>query len=227
MSKSSPYPGDELPSYTESITSPHPSPATLPQNITQARNSLVSSLITTHIAPHLYSSSLSGLSSTTLVLVPSNVSSLHPPSTDTKDPTNEGPSFRGESIEGFYNAENLTIIRLQGRENSVEFWRQPAVVRELAQQLRTKLRNDGHRIVGDEDVSRLAALDGTAKARGGLLKKKSPSAEWKIPEVEGLADGGVRIEVDIREICLRVENEMGLYETRTGKAVVVKVDAGI
>lgn len=224
MAKNSPYPRDKLPSYSESISDPQPSSATLRQNITQARCALVSSLLTTHISPHLYSNSLSGLSNTTLLLVPSNVSSLQPPSHDAKDPFHDGPTFRGESIEGFYTAENLTIVRLQGQENSIEFWRQPAVIRELGQQLQVKLRKDGHRIAGDADVARVNFP--TTKARGGLFKKKPVSTEMQVPKGEAQVEGEISTEVEIQDICLRIQNEMGLYKTRNGKAMVIKVDAG-
>lgn len=227
MAKNSGYSPDDLPSYSESISTPQTSSATLPQNIAQARSALVSSLLATHITPHLHSSSLSGLSSTTLLLVPSNVSSLQPPTHgDTKGPSGDGPKFPGESVEGFYSTDNLTIIRMHGRQNSSEFWRQPAVIRVLEQQLQTQMRKDGHRVVGVEELAEAASSNGAAKSHGGFFKRKASNVEWKMPEVEQLGDGEVRTGVEMKDICLRIENEMGLYETRTGKAVVVKVDVG-
>jgi len=100
------------------------------------------------------------------------------------------------------------------------------VIRELEQQLRTQLRKDGHHVVGDEENKRAAIPGAPAKSSGGFFRKKLASTEWKIPEVEPLADGEMRTGVEIKDICLRIENGMGLYETRTGKAVVVMVDAG-
>ena len=226
MAKVSNSEGDDLPSYSESVTAPQHIPSTLPQNIAQARSALVTSLLTTHVAPHLYNTSLSGLSSTTLLLVPSNVSTLQPSSSvDSKGTATDGLKFQGESIEGFFSTENLTIVRLRGRENSVEFWRQPAVIRELEQQLREHLRRQGHRVLGVDDVASPTNSHAAVSTRAGFFKKKS-NAEWKMPHKEALADGEVRTEVDIKDICLRIENEMGLYETRTGKAIAVKVDSG-
>ena len=41
-----------------------------------------------------------------------------------------------------------------------------------------------------------------------------------------LADGEARIATDFKEITLRLENEMGLFETRSGMAIVVKTEIG-
>ena len=122
MSKSDPS-SDGLPSYSESVRSPqqHPSSSNLHKSIATARASLISSLLNTYITPHLDESALSGLSSTTLILVPSNVSSLQPSGkTDSNDSS--------ETIMGFPSAENLTMVRLNGQENTLEFWRQLVVM---------------------------------------------------------------------------------------------------
>ena len=216
---------DGLPSYSESITSPSTPSATLPQNLANARSSLILSLITTHILPHLHTTALSGLSSSTLLIIPSNISTLQPPSSNgAKDPSGQEETFRGETVVGFPSAENLSLVRLHGQENSLEFWRQPAVIRELEQQLRAQLRREGHRVVGDETENPKSGSNG--KQSGSFFKKKTPSAEWQTPIVEPLGDGEVRTVVELMDATLRIENEMGLYETRTGKAVVVKVDVG-
>lgn len=196
-----------LPSYSESVRSPqqHPSPSYLPQTIAAARRALISSLLTTYVIPHLCGSALAGLSSTTLILVPSNVSSLHPPG----KAGSKGPP---ETIVGFPSAENLTMVRLDGRENSLEFWRQSAVMQELGQQICSHLRSSGYRVVGGNGASRQGS--------------SSPNADWRTGQKETLGNGEVSIQVETTEICWRTENDMGLYETRTGKAVVVKVTVG-
>lgn len=213
-SKSNPF-SDGLPSYSESVRSPpiSPSPSYLPQNIAAARTALISSLLTTYIAPHLHGSALSGLASTTLVLVPSNVSSLQPAGKIGSKSTSglEDVSPR-EIVVGFPSGENLTMIRLHDQENVIEFWRQLTVIQELGQQLRTYLRNSGHQVIGGDETS----LQGPNPA----------NADWRTVQMETLGNGEVRVRVETKEICLRTENDMGLYETRSGKAVVVKVDVG-
>lgn len=205
-SKSDPS-SDRLPSYSESVRSPqqHSSPNYLPQNIAAARSASISSLITAFIIPHLHGNALSGLASTTLILIPSNVSSLQPPSKISPN----GPS---ESIVGFPSAENLTVVRLHGQENSLEFWRQSAVMQELGLQMRTHLQNSGHRVIRDDETS--------------LQGPNSPNANWRTVQKDDLGNGEVRIRVETMDVCIRTENDMGLYETRTGKALNVKVDVG-
>lgn len=198
---------DGLPSYSESVRSPQQSssPRYLPQNIAAARTALIASLITTYITPHLHESALSGLASTTLVLVPSNVSSMHPPE-------KVGSQDSSETILGFPSAENLTMVRLHGQENSLEFWRQVAVMQELGQQMRAYLRDSGYRVIGDDETS--------------LQAPNSSEADWRTVKNKNLGNGEVSVRVEISEICMRTENDMGLYETKTGKAVVVKINVG-
>lgn len=33
--------------------------------------------------------------------------------------------------------------------------------------------------------------------------------------------------MEMREACLKLENEMGLYETRSGRAIAVRVEVGV
>ncbi|KAL9137881.1 MAG: hypothetical protein Q9175_000908 [Cornicularia normoerica] len=213
-SNSSPL-SDGLPSYSESVRSSQQrtSHSYLPQKIAAARTAVISSLLTTYITPHLHGSALSGLASTTLILVPSNVSSLQPPGKiGSKTLSDSEDGLPRETVVGFPSAENLTMVRLHGLENSIDFWRQLAVIQELGQQLRTHLLNSGHRVIGDDETS----------TQGPSF----PNADWRTVQKVTLGAGEVRTRVETREICLRLENDMGLYETRTGKAVIVKVDVG-
>lgn len=50
--------------------------------------------------------------------------------------------------------------------------------------------------------------------------------EWQSVRQAELRGGEARVHVEVKEVCLRVENEMGLYETRSGIAVVVSVELG-
>lgn len=212
---------DGLPSYSESISS------ALPNNIASARTALISNLAETHIKPHLHSNALSGLSRTTLLVIPSNVSPLQPPqpsSSSSKGAWDSDSTFPGETIVGFPDDENLTLIRLQGQENSLGFWCQPAVVVELEQQLRSQLQREGHRIVGGNEMA--SPSSPTLKKSGSVFQRTASNAEWRTVERKSLRDGEASIEVGVKEICLRMENVMGLYETRTGKALNVRVEVG-
>ena len=104
------------------------------------------------------------------------------------------------------------MVYLHGQENSLEFWRQLAVMQELEQQMRSHLGNSGYRVIGANETS--------------LQGPTSPQADWRTVPKETLGNGEVSVSIQITEICLRTENDMGLYETKTGKAVVVKVNVG-
>ena len=196
---------NRLPSYAESISS-GPYSTTTPNDVQGARAALVLSILTTHITPHLQSKI--ALSSKTFILVPSDISHLQPPKdSSSQDVSDLVAAFPGEMLVGFRSSENLTMIRLQGPENRSEFWRQQAAIQELEQQLRTNLRQRGYRVINAEN-----------------LKGKTPRVDWRSVEEEPLGSGEVRIGAETKEICLRIENKMGLYENRTGKAVVLKID---
>jgi len=203
---------NSLPSYTESTSTSLNSTPTLPNHVARARSALISTLVTTKIIPHLHSNVLSGVSSTTLLMVPSNVSQLQPPQSNIVGPKGSWASEAAlpqETVVGFPTAENPTLVRLEGQENSLGFWCQPAVLFELDQQLCSQLQQDGYRVVG-----------------GHTSQRSVSNVEWRTIEKKLLQTGEATIGAGMREISLRVENAMGLYETRTGKAVVVKVEIG-
>ncbi len=50
--------------------------------------------------------------------------------------------------------------------------------------------------------------------------------QWSTIQKESLGDGEISVQAETTEICLRTENAMGLYETRSGKAVVVRLNVG-
>ena len=197
---------DHLPSYEESISARQAQPATISDSRTRARTALVTSLLETHVMKHLDGIAMIGLSSTTLVLVPANVSILQPaPNTSTKPST----TFPGEKIVSFASSENPSILRMQRPELSFEFCRQPAVIQEIHQQLCAHLERDGHRMVK------------TKRGEGQAV-----TTDWKAAEGCSLVDGEASITVAIEEVCLRIETDMGLYETRSGKALVIKTEIG-
>jgi len=205
-----PSSSDGLPSYSESLTdaaSSLPSLSSYSQHQSAARTAIISDLIRTHITPHLHVNALSGVSQSTLILVPSNMSDLIPPtiaSIDSKDAQSKHDSFDGEILVGFPTSENLSMVRLRGEEQTIEFWRQPAVVREVEQRLRETLQRD----------------------KLNVFVRVSSDEQWRCLKEKDLVEGEARVGAEIKEICLRIENQIGLYETRTGKALIVRVELG-
>lgn len=212
MAGKSEYSPDCLPTYAESISSNVECTYPGSNTVARARSALISTLVTTQITPHLHSNFLSGLSTSTLLIVPTNVAQLQPPQSsgdDSKGPWVPEPTFLQETVVGFPSVENLTLIRLQGQENNLGFWCQPIVISDLGQNLRCTLQSEGHHVVG------VSGSEATMSSEG-----------WRTIKKKTLQSGEIRVEVSMREINLRIENVMGLYETRTGKAIVVKVEIG-
>ncbi|MCJ1303040.1 hypothetical protein MMC08_005846 [Hypocenomyce scalaris] len=234
-------PDDEgIPTYEESVlagataaaASDHPKSipqpgAHLPNQLTETRSQRIHSIITAYLLPLLTSQALSGLYKTTFILVPSNISSL--PSTASE-----------ETVVGFPSDDHLQLVRLHGSEHSLEFWRQPAVIRELEVELKARLTASGHRVEEEQRLSPTAAAPPTSPkaskrsffSRRGSEKTAAVSgpvartSTWSTPTPALLGSGQVRVKVGLQDVCLRVVSEMGLYETRTGMAVVVGVEIG-
>jgi len=185
------------PSYSESLSAP------------RGHASRVPKLVESHILPRLHGDPI-----TTLVLIPSDVSTLIPETTTSTSPA----AFSHESIVGFHSTENPTIVRLSGAENALDFWRRGAVIGELESQLRVRLSDVGYTVIRGSPK---------AKALASSRIAGSQNVDWKGVERKSLTEGEARVTAEIKEVCLRIENEMGLYETRKGRAVIVTVELGM
>ncbi|KAL8660443.1 MAG: hypothetical protein Q9202_006523 [Teloschistes flavicans] len=166
-------------------------------------------LIESYVLPEL-----SNHPTTIVILVPSNISTLICTSQEPFKNTLNTGAFAGEKIMGFGSDEKAAIIRLAGAENRLEYWQHEAAIANLE-----------------------TCLDGELKARGYQVtcgpKKNAPAriagsheSNWKPSHWQSLTEETARIMVDIDEVCIRLENEMGLYETRTGNCIVIKVEVG-
>ena len=212
---------DDLPAYSENLS--YTSPTSLPQNLASVRIARIYSLLETHIKPHLLDTTLAGLSSSTLVLIPSDVPSLTPSlANDSTDGLGQPASFPGEKLVGFPDVGNLTLIRLQGQENSFEFWRQLPVIKELERALQAQLKREND--ISDVEESVLPAVP---ESKGWFKKKASSVPQQKTGKVKASGSSKVKSDVELQDVSLRTENAMGLYETKTGKAIVIKVDFNV
>ena len=116
----------------------------------------------------------------------------------------------------------MTLVRLQGQENSFEFWRQLQVIKELERALQAQLVRENDISVVEESV--LPAVP----VSKGWFKKKTSSVPQQTPEkVKASGSSKVKSDVELQDVSLRTENAMGLYETKTGKAIVIKVDFNV
>ena len=221
MEKAPVLSSDDLPPYSENLS--YTSPTSLPQNLASVRLARIYSLLETHIKPHLLDTTLAGLSCSTLILIPADVPTLTPSLvSDSKDGLGQQASFPGEKVAGFTDAGNVTLIRLYGPENSFEFWRQLPVIKELERALQAQLDRENDIGVVEESV-----LLAVPESKGWFKKKASGVPQQRTESVKASRSSKVKADVELRNVSLRTENAMGLYETKTGKAIVIKVDFGV
>ena len=197
---------DDPPSYAES-TQRHEKAA---RNQTGQSSSAdrAYSILTNYIVPHIQGASSSATASITIVLVPSNVVSLQPPREVDSKGLSEG--FTGEQLIGFPNTEHLKLIRLSDPTDTVEFWQRSSSRQSLSDCLHAYLVQEG--CYFSDDIAR--------------AESSQTQAGWMTVNGEELKHCEASITVLLQEVCLRIEDEMGLYETRRGKALVVKVNIG-
>ena len=113
------------------------------------------------------------------------------------------------------------------------------MVRELESELKARLTASGHRIEEEQQPSPAVPPPISPKApkRSFFSRRESEktlpvsnpvgsASGWGMPNPASLGAGQVRVKVGLQDVCLRVVSEMGLYETRTGMAVVVGVEIG-
>ncbi|MCJ1430821.1 hypothetical protein MMC27_000171 [Xylographa pallens] len=228
----------------KSVPSPE-LPQSLVERLSSVRLQRINAIIDAHINPLLEQQADSGLYKSVFILVPSNSTTLQAQDTSNdiieRSEDNTGSS-RNEEIIGFREGEYVRLVRLHGDEYSAEFWRQPSVIFELNDALQTKLRNAGHRIATISVTQPPAEIaytqtpicsTTTKKSYFGWRKKEKetiaagrnvPASGWRFEKEKALTNGEVRIKTGLQDVSLRVQSEMGLYETKTGKAVVVSFE---
>ncbi|KAL9597812.1 MAG: hypothetical protein Q9219_004889 [cf. Caloplaca sp. 3 TL-2023] len=175
--------------------------------------------VTSHILPHLNDTN----PLTTIVLIPSDVSALNPapPSSvdnDSKTIPPDADSFKHQTPIGFPADENPILVRLSGLENRLAFWQKPAAVRTLRDLICAGLRKGGYHILPNP------SLGSEERAPEGHRTRGSEVADWRFVERLALGMAEARVEVGVREVCARVVSAIGLFETRWGRAVVVRVE---
>jgi len=253
--------GDPVPPYEESVSSPQvgvnndlkqigavPSSPPLPlqTHLADVRTQRIGSILTTYIDPLLFSHGASGLYKTTFVLIPSNVTALQ------SQNSNSFSLCKEPEVVGFPANDVVKIVRLKGDEHTLEFWRQPAVVKELETCLKARLAATGHTVEGTgQDASARVADSPPQVSRrhtGPVITKKSfwgrtkeryfhrearivdRKLGWRADDEDEqngkVPTGQVRVKVQWKEVCLRVETETGLYANKNGPGLYVTIEVG-
>ncbi|KAE8378522.1 hypothetical protein BDV26DRAFT_281047 [Aspergillus bertholletiae] len=250
MSKSQ-YRGyeEEIPSYEESVRSSaapynrRPDVAApLHRHLDASRVQRVHSLLEQYVDPLLAEQASSGLYKTTFVFIPSNATSLQ-----SREKTSYSTPKAPEPI-GFPASTAVKLVQLEGEAHTTEFWRQPAVLRELQSSLRARLAASGHRVEEEdgapssdkETQSPKSIEDSKSKQKKsfwGRLRGNSSEAVvvdrklgWRAEEEDStgrkLSRDEVRAVVEWKEVCLRVESDLGLYENCNTPGICLSVEVG-
>ena len=224
------------PAFSDSKELSRPS---LHAQLTEARTRRVQYLLATHIEPLLYSQFLDGINKRAFVVVPTDI-------------LTQQHHLAAKDIASLPNAGNVTVIRLQGDENPAAFWQQPAVLQELASSLRARLATFGYKVetttgsLLTEMAQRAPLLDQPQQQRSSpsWLRKQfgtpgpqhDPTATtkyklgWRAEDEDlpskTLGPDDLRVSVKVREVSFRVETEMGLLDSVTGKVLWLELEVG-
>ena len=211
-------------------------PQSLVDRLSSVRRQRINALINTQINPLLEQQADSGLQKSIFILVPSNSTTLQAQDNSSdiiQHSVDAVRSNKNEEVIGFREGEYVKLVRLHGDEYNLEFWRQTAVISELSSALQTSLRKPGHSIALTPNAPTALSPTGTKKSHFDWRKKdkevplnsrKVYASDWRFEKEEALENGEVRIKIGLQDVSLRMQSEMGLYDTRTGKAVVVSCE---
>lgn len=177
---------------------------------------LVHALLTIWIIPHVRTAISSSTLSSTLIIIPSDIATLQPPVD--MDAIIPSQGFPGEKVVGFPSAEELTLIRLSNPEDTHQYWQRQATKQLLADAVHAYLVQEGYYF--PEDITKTEPFERMTGISSEFRKG------WMTANEEQLRHREARINVSMQEICLRVEDKMGLYETKKGKALVVRLRMG-
>jgi len=238
----------EAPPYEDSTTQPpafsdrkEPDRPALHAQLADIRTRRIQNVLTTHIEPLLYSHFLDGIDKRGFIIIPADI-------------LTQQPHLAAQDIVNLPNAGNFTLLRLHGDENSAAFWQQASVLEELASSIRARLTSSGYKV--EATTAELLtkpqpppqpspALDQTQQQASPSWFKRQfgtpgpqhdPTATTKYRlgwrgEYEDLprrrlAQDEVRVTVRVREVSFRVETEMGLLDSVTGKALWLELEVG-
>ena len=253
-------PLDPAPSYEESTKGSRPfindskhaphldcSGLPLPSELANARAQRIHAVLSEYVDPLLSSQGAAGLYRTTFILVPSTVSELQ------DCPSNAFTAPQDAQVVGFPEEDVVKLVRLQGQEHAMEFWRQPAVVNELESAMKARLVASGHKIfdptqAGNDPVSpgqtpSPPPQNPARKSFWNRFKSRENSKDdviidtnlgnlgWR-PEQQSrdapgrIPTGMVKVSLVWKDVALRIANDMGLYESKHGPALCLTVEVG-
>lgn len=121
---------------------------------------------------------------------------------------------------GFPKDDVPILIRLEGRQDTLEFWTQQQAIGELKTQLLVSLSDSMPTVV--EPLPERPAPPAAVKSSFWGRRQKAP--EVRPETVRKVETPPVSVSVLLDEVHFRTETEYGLYETLRGRCVMIEVD---
>lgn len=201
---------DRIPTYEESLKMSSSSvDESLSSKIAAVQRQRIRQVLDSHITPLLHRQVSSGMSRMVYALVPNDSPALQGSTLASSDILEKGGdgATSSEQIVSFPTSDYVRVVRLHGTENNARFWKQANVVHELQGEMRT--------ILGLEREPRPRSQDSD-----GWLDKK---VGWQSNDFPALKPGEVGVRVTVEDLSIRRENQLGLYVTSSGAAVIIRV----
>ena len=235
-------PNDPTPSYEESVQQRNPKPTesaknqTVAERLAQVQRTRIESLIENSIDPLLNKHTESGLFKAAFAFLFSDISLLQ------QGCDNDGT---GDSLLKFPHDEYTCVLRLEGDENSSRFWQQPSVTRDLERELKKKLGIDMEEPPAKQtevqsssastetfrNTSKIRSFWGKysqSRAAEPVVIPKFTQAEsgWRADDPFSSDTSRTRLRVNCEDVYVRVQTDIGLYQTRNCPALVVRFHIG-
>ncbi|KAI9836794.1 MAG: hypothetical protein M1819_000959 [Sarea resinae] len=220
------------------ICSPDPCHQPLATKLRNVRGSRIHGLMTIHISPALEDLSLQGIHKASFVLVPSNAFPARNVREEATDADADADADAGETSDTVaetaeeiigYPAQEagglVRVVRLEGEGNTLEFWSQGIVIQELQRDLNA--RYDA--VQGETSKPSLSIRSSAghfSRERSAGRPLGSSQADLRTPKERSLRPGDVRFDVRLDEVCFRSVSELGLYESQSGRVIVIDAEIG-
>lgn len=202
-------PDEDPPPYSEDAQNPFVNRGSTHHASKYTHSNAILSTYAEEVFPRLPSLRPAGSRSIILVLVPPDVTTLQAyRGRDAKYISEFGSE---EKLIGFPSTVEPILIRLSDPESNIDTWRTPDTLRQMETLVRSDLARGGFQVVERQ------ATD---------LNLASKSASWSSRTRAALNYGEACVAAGLVTVCLRTENELGLFETRRGLAIVLSIDTG-
>jgi hypothetical protein len=235
---------DAVPSYEESLREENrrqrvaADSKTTPfqSQIASTRARRINTLLGNHVHPQIANQVVDGILRWTFILVPS-------------DELRDAQTLSKSNLAGIpEDVVNPIVVRLVGQENPAAFWQQPAVVQQLAAELRSNLASSGHLTEEPSELPQLPPRPTAAAAPAmisTLSRKTSDSSQtydptgttnhwrlgWRTDAESGnsrppLRADEARVTTETRDTSFTTESELGLLLAETVKCLWLDVELG-